>query len=320
MTRAKIYKSSKRDFECRIVESGEKIIARARAKLLSKNETLVVGDYVEVERPENIDDYEIISREDRSSEIYRFLIRENKKKVTAANIDILIILMSISKPAYKQGLLDRFLIRASQWNLKPIVVFNKMDEYNPKKVDLDFEKLRLESMEIPYFCISATSPEVKYEDSEHDLEALKKEMEGKAAIFLGQSGVGKSKTISEISGGEFELRTHIVGKAGKGSHTTTWSEIVSFSNFELIDSPGIRSFSLDDIDPELLIEYFPDLNQISILCKFKNCAHDQHSKGCKFFDEKFYMNEVHQDVVLSRLDSYHRIFDEVSEIPHWKKV
>ena len=44
---------------------------------------------------------------------------------------------------------------------------------------------------------------------------LRKELSGKTAIFLGQSGVGKSSLINRLSGGEFELKTKEIGRAEK---------------------------------------------------------------------------------------------------------
>ena len=71
---------------------------------------------------------------------------------------------------------------------------------------------------------------------DNGIEELRAELSGKTAIFLGQSGVGKSSLINRLSGGEFELKTKEIGRAGKGTHTTTWSEILEFEDFTLIDS------------------------------------------------------------------------------------
>ena len=68
----------------------------------------------------------------RSSEIWRQIKRENKKKVTASNIDLLVVVSSASKPKYKRGLVDRFLMRSAQWEIPAIHVFNKMDGYKKK--------------------------------------------------------------------------------------------------------------------------------------------------------------------------------------------
>lgn len=315
--RARIYKSSKREFECKSLETGEIIQATALGKIQKKG-GLVVGDYVEV-TPLG-EGFEIRQREERTSEIFRMLIREQKKKVTAANCDVLVILSSVSRPEFKRGIIDRFLLRAAQWGIPAIVVFNKMDEYEGQ-IDLQFESNRLKELGVECYEVSAklgSSYQTQFlENSFDDLVHI---LKNKTAIFLGKSGVGKSHTITTLAGGEVDLKTKEVRKIGKGSHTTTWSEIVDCGDFELIDSPGIRSFSLEDVHATELLSLFPDLEERATNCKFNNCNHLPNAKGCHFWDESNFETEEQWDSVHSRLDSYHRFQDEIEEIPDWKKL
>lgn len=316
--KGRVIRSSKREFEVRR-EDGEVISATALGNLLKRDRSVVVGDCVHLSQIADTQQWQITSIEDRTSEIYRVSIREQRKRVTAANCDLLVILSSVSRPAYKQGIVDRFLVRACQWGIRPIVVFNKMDEYNSEEgPDLLFEKKRLELLGADCYEICAKQGE-DYQKQFLELGWAELEMalQGRTAIFLGQSGVGKSKTISKLSGGEVELKTNAVGKVGKGSHTTTWSELVELPHFYLIDSPGIRSFSLEDIDPRELITYFPDLEEIGVQCKFTDCQHEPNSKGCAFYTDA--LDSQVKEALFSRLDSYKRIYEEVSQIPMWSK-
>ncbi len=314
--RARILRSSQREFDCRL-ESGEQVQARALGNLLKSEESVVVGDYVSL-RQEG-EEWVIFEREDRTSEIFRHLVRENKKKITAANCDLLVILTSVSKPQYKRGILDRFLVRAHQWQIKPIVVFNKMDEWEEgNDLDLNFEVDRLLELGVEGYEISCVEPERKPQFLGLGLEDLRSRLKGKTSILLGQSGVGKSSTINALAPEHAEqLKTKMVGKAGKGTHTTTWSEIVDFGLFDLIDSPGIRSFSLEDIHPEELISYFSDIEPIAGACQFSNCTHLEGSKGCAFW--KLDPDNRQTQLVFSRLESYLRIRAEISETPTWAK-
>lgn len=317
-SRGRVIRSSKREFDVRH-ENGEIVSATALGNLLKKDKSVVVGDYVNLTKIADSEAWQIIGIEERTSEIYRVSIREQRKRVTAANCDLLVILSSVSKPVYKQGIVDRFLVRACQWGIRPIVVFNKMDEYNKEDgPDLLFEKKRLELLGVECFEICAKEgDDYKKEFFSLGWQELNDALKDRTAIFLGQSGVGKSRTISQLSGDEIELKTKAVGKVGKGSHTTTWSELVEFPNFYLIDSPGIRSFSLEDIDPRELISYFPDLEEIGVRCKFNDCQHEENSKGCAFHKDDFTQEE--KEALFSRLDSYKRIREEVSQIPEWSK-
>lgn len=314
--KGQVIRSSQRQFSCKL-EGGEIVEATAKGKLL-KGDSIVVGDNVLISVIKETGEYQIDSVDERSSEIFRISVREQKKKVTAANCDLLVILSSVSKPAYKQGIVDRFLIRACQWGIRPIVIFNKCDQLDEDTLDLNYEEDRLSPVGVECFEISALNGE-KYlpRKLSNGWNELQKTLEGRTAIFLGQSGVGKSKSISILSGGEVDLRTHEVGKVGKGSHTTTWSELIELPHFNLIDSPGIRSFSLEDLDPRELLPLFPDLEEVAVHCKFNDCQHLENSKGCAFHNNDW--DEQKKSCYFSRLDSFWRIQEEISQTPFWSK-
>lgn len=315
MTKARIIKSDKRVFDCRLVDDGTIVQATALGNLLKNDDTVVVGDYVELEA--QVNEWIIKSVDERKSEIFRMLRRESKKKITAANCDLLIVLSSCSKPTYKRGIVDRFLVRAHQWGIRPIVVFNKLDEYDPKDFDLVFEAQRLKFIGVECFEMCALDPDYKPRYLQHGFHELKARLKNTTSIFLGQSGVGKSETITALSGAKVVLKTGAVGKVGKGSHTTTWSEIVDCLDFEVIDSPGIRQFSVDDITSGDLIELFPDVEEIATGCSFTNCSHEEGIKGCAFYSDN--LSATDKELLLTRLDSFKQLHAEISEIPDWQK-
>lgn len=319
MIEAKIIRSHQREFDCSIVGSKEIVKAIALGNLLKKGDNLVVGDNVLLDQIEETGEYIIKKCLKRSNEIFRILVRESKKKVTASNCDYLVVLSSVHRPKFKRGIIDRFLVRAYQWGLTPLIVFNKMDKYNEEELDIEYEMDRLKHLGVSSFEISALVTDYQHKYLENGMEALREKLKDSTAIFLGQSGVGKSQTITALSRGEIILKTKKVGRVGKGSHTTTWSEIVDCGDFYLVDSPGIRSFSLDDIDPDDLIQYFPDLHRISKECSFSNCTHLPDNKGCVFHSKKYDANEYEGRVIHSRLQSYLLFHDEISSTPFWQK-
>src|SRR5690606_17195654 len=138
---AKIFRSAKRLFDCQLRANKQMVSAVAHANVL-RSMPPVVGDNVMLKFDEQNDQFEILEVLERDSEIFRSLVRERKKKVIAANIEILVIVTSVSKPTYKSGLIDRYLLRSSQWEIPAIVVFNKMDEFD-NQFDLEFERKKL---------------------------------------------------------------------------------------------------------------------------------------------------------------------------------
>ncbi len=311
MKKARVYKSHQRVFQC-VLESGEMVDATALGNLLKNEENVVVGDYVMLDDVNTI--LEVLPR---TSEIFRRLIREKKKKITAANCDVMVIVNSVSRPEFKRGIVDRYLVRAHQWNIKPLMVFNKMDEHNPELVDLNFEEDRLRELGVDCFEICANNPNYKPKYLSLGFHDLKDELKNKTSIFLGQSGVGKSKAITALTEIKRELLSKEVGKIGKGTHTTTWSEIIATGDFSVIDSPGIRSFGVDDLLETELLSLFPDVEEKATKCKFNNCTHAENVKGC-FFNS---LDKESRDtkIIYSRLDSYMKMLEEIRQVPDYLK-
>lgn len=305
-----ICKSSKREFEVALEEGGDVVVATALGNLLKGDNSIVVGDRVELTSDDK-NEFVIKDVLERKNEIFRYLVRQNKKKVTASNVDVLVIVTSLSLPAYKRGIIDRFIVRSVQWNVATIVVFNKYDQFNHEEnedLDLDFERKRLSHIGVNSFVVSA-------KEKGPDWEALKSSLKDQTAIFLGQSGVGKSSLISSLSG--VDLKTKKIGKVGKGSHTTTWSELIDAQHFKFIDSPGIRSFALDDIEADSLQLYFPDIDSLAVECRFRDCNHSEKASGCHLRKKIGDKSNLEAQILESRLESFIRIRQEVLEKSSW---
>lgn len=312
--KAKLFRSSKRVFDCKIKETSEIVPATALREVIKKAHP-VVGDNVLLQKNEVSSEYEIADIEERQNEVFRKIVRTNKKKVIASNVDVILIVASVSKPDYKPGLIDRYLTRAVQWDIPAAVILNKMDEFDDQ-FDLDFELMKFKKLGVDVFQVSSVNPD--HELFKNDFHKLKENLTGKTAICLGQSGVGKSKLITALSDGKQELLSSRLAKGiEKGAHTTTWAEIVDCENFLMIDSPGVRSLSVQDIDPAELPELFPDLLPLFGQCKFPDCKHEDNSKGCYFHS----LDPESDDdaIILGRLFSYLKMRDEVDEIPHWER-
>lgn len=310
---AKLFRSSKRIFDCKVDGTNEMVAATALREVIRKNHP-VVGDNVILQKNVS-NEYEITEVVERENEVFRKIVRTNQKKVIASNVDVILIVVSISKPDYKPGLIDRYLTRAVQWDIPAAIILNKMDEFDDQ-FDIDFEMAKFKHIGVEAFQINSVDP--TDERFLNDFKKLQKNLISKTAICLGQSGVGKSKLITALSDGKIELLSSRLAKGiKKGAHTTTWAELVDCKNFLMIDSPGIRSMSVQDIDPEELPHLFPDLTPLFSQCQFPDCKHEDNSKGCYFHTLD---PDVDEDaIVLGRLFSFMKMRDEVAEIPHWER-
>ena len=112
-------------------------------------------------------------------------------------------------------------------------------------------------------------------------------MEDHLSAFVGQSGVGKSSLIN-VMDDTCVLKTGSLSKKyGRGSHTTTKGTLIHLTlnesltegikgrKADIIDTPGIRRFVLDDIEAQDLALYFREFEPFIGKCKFGlNCKHD----------------------------------------------
>jgi ribosome biogenesis GTPase len=309
---AKIIRSSKREFECLITGSKEEVRAVCLREIIKTNH-LVVGDNVMIRPQSNDDRYEIYELLERKNEIFRRIVRSNKKKVIASNTDLILIVASVSKPDYKPFLMDRYITRSVQWNIPAIVIFNKMDEFEDQ-FDIEMEKKKFDYLGVNYFEIS------NEESSEYftNIAKLKNLLKDKTTICLGQSGVGKSRIITSISDGKIELLSSRLAKGiKKGAHTTTWAELIDLNTFYMIDSPGVRTLAVSDISMTELPDLFPDLGPYFGQCQFHDCRHDDNSKGCFF--NTLDIDTEQGFIIYTRLVAYIKMRDEIEVIPEWKR-
>ena len=234
---------------------------------------VVVGDFVEVTINED-QTGTISSIKPRNNKITRQATHGKKgEHILAANVDQAFCINAIKKPAYKEGFIDRFLVTCEAYQVRPIIVINKIDLVSPKEMRA-LEYLTLTYNHIGYQVLETS---IYKDDSLHQLEELLAE---NTSVFVGPSGTGKSSLLNAI-GKDLNLPTkNISDYSNKGKHTTTYSQLIALSNDGyIVDTPGIREFGLVDFEPEELGSYFPEMVALSEECKFYNCTHS-HEPGC----------------------------------------
>ena len=187
-----------------------------------------------------------------------------KNKLIAVNIDQLWLVVS-TEPHYQFELIDRYLIMAENTNLPINIIVNKielLDELGQLKKD--FSLYQDINYQIHFISIK----------KQLNLGSLKNQLAKKTNIFLGQSGVGKSSLINTLVH-DLELRvSEISSKSKLGKHTTTNTTIYHIpSGGDLIDSPGIREFQLDDFDAKEIVNGFREFKPLAGKCRFRNCQH-----------------------------------------------
>lgn len=241
-----------------------------RALPLKKLPLLVAGDVVTCQQePGSGNEIRIIELQPRQSALSR-PDRRGKLKPVAANLSCLLIVCA-PQPEPDMLLLDQFCIVAHHNGLEPVIVLNKTDllgrdgnqqaDERCRQILSAYQLAGIKTLEINTTELPAWEP-------------LLDAIENKVAVLVGQSGVGKSSIIKRILPDQ-EIRVGALSRAtGIGSHTTTVSCWYDLDNAgALIDSPGVRQFAVDYLDPRAVASGYPEIASLAESCKFNDCLH-----------------------------------------------
>lgn len=193
--------------------------------------------------------------------------------IIGSNIDLCVLIATVSNPTTSTGFIDRFSVTAQAYDIPLLIVFNKSDLYSIK------DKEHLEDLiacyeKIGFECLVTSAKNNLF------IDKLKEKLENKVVLFSGHSGAGKSSLINSMNP-SLKLAVGEISEAhSKGKHTTTFAEMFDLTeSIQLIDTPGIKGFGLIDLEKEELSQYFPEMFEISSECKFHNCVHI-NEPGC----------------------------------------
>lgn len=278
---------------------------RAKGAFRKDNQSPLAGDYI---------DFEVTPNEDLKGTVSAIKERKNHfRRPQFANLDTLFIIVSIIKPRPNLLNIDKLLAICEYKEIKPVIVFTKVD-----LVDDDMTK----SYEKIY---KKTGYEViKINNDQPDnidevKEQIKPFIKDKLCGFAGNTGVGKSSLLNNISPNLGLLTGEISEKLGRGKHTTRCVELFYLEEFGgyVADTPG---FGCVDVMYYVmmmkceLVYCFKEFVPYVPECKFRDCTHICES-GCAV------IQAVKDNIIASeRHENYVLLYKEVENLKKdWEK-
>lgn len=222
-----------------------------RGRLRLEQERILVGDEVKV------------SVEGTEGVVEEILPRENElTRPPIANVDQVLAVFAVAKPAPSLLLLDRILVNAHFAGMNSVIVFNKSD--------LDFKKATtLASMYtgISYRVLVTSVKEKK------GLDSLQSVFSDLISTLAGPSGAGKSSLLNALEP-SFDLEIkEVSARIQRGRHTTRKVHLLPLAGGYVADTPGFSQLTVDHILESELQYSFPEMAKLSGQCQFRGCLH-----------------------------------------------
>jgi ribosome biogenesis GTPase / thiamine phosphate phosphatase len=290
-TRARVTESFGRRV---IVETDAGI--RMQAELFGKRLNCVCGDEVMIREPSqtNGDVAKVISVAPRRSLFARTDSR-GRTEPLAANLTLLIVLIA-PEPEPDLYIADRYLAGAALAGISGALIVNKSELPDAEDAEFQARVSDYDRAGYPVLRVSA--------QQEPTVAPVRTLLAGASAMFVGQSGVGKTTLTNRLAPESERATRSLSDSTGEGRHTTVSTALFHLTGGgELIDSPGVRDYAPPPVEDAMIQVGWPEILKLAPECRFNNCLHIREP-GCAV------INAVSQNTLSARrYESYKRLLN-----------
>ena len=207
----------------------------------------------------------LLSDEDGTTVLHDVLPRRNiMLRPSVANIDRILLTVSVREPDFNAGLLDKMLAIARIKDIDCAIVITKSDLSDARRYYELYSS-------IGYPCLALCGKNA--DEAKHISQLMVRGVN----LLCGNSGVGKTTLLNSFAGMR-QQTAQISQKLGRGRHTTREAELYRVSQgVFLCDTPGFSSVSIENMAPETtpdtLARGFAEFEKYSGGCRFADCRH-----------------------------------------------
>ncbi|MFC7406350.1 ribosome small subunit-dependent GTPase A [Georgenia alba] len=195
------------------------------------------------------------------------------ERVIVANADQLLIVTAVADPEPRPRLVDRCLVAAYDAGMDPVLCVTKADLADPAPF-----LQRYAALEVPAMVTSVVEGAVA------GIETVRERLADRTSVLVGHSGVGKSTLVNALVPDADRATGEVNAVTGRGRHTSSSAVALALPGGGwAIDTPGVRSFGLQHVGPEDLLQAFDDLAAVALDCP-RGCTHAEDAPDCALDD------------------------------------
>ena len=232
---------------------------------------VVVGDRVRVVGDTSGDDgslARIVEVAERVTTLRRTADDDDPvERVIVANADQLVVVTALADPEPQPRLIDRALVAAYDAGMQPLLCLTKADLADPETLLSTYR-----SLGVPWVVTQRGGDLTELRDRLRGQDQRADRVQRRRQVDAGQRA-GPDRVPRRRASS-----TRSPAAAGTPRRRRSCSRCPDGEGW-IIDTPGIRSFGLAHVQPEDLIEAFPDLDEMTEDCP-RGCTHGTDEPEC----------------------------------------